>query len=77
MFGEQFAGICRKYIGRLNQARGVMTGDPLRAAAGRRAWILEMAQQERIAARKESERQLKDFQRCNRNWYPGSAIEIV
>ena len=69
MNGEQFAGICRQFAGRLNEAWGELTGDPLRSAAGRRDQIFGKAQQRSGIAKEESARQLSDFLTRNRDWY--------
>jgi len=69
MNGERFAGICRQFAGRINETWGELTGDPLRAAAGRRAQIFGKAQQRSGTAKEESTRQLRDFLHRNRNWH--------
>lgn len=69
MNGEQFAGICRQLAGRMSETWGELTGDPLRAAAGRRAQIFGKAQQRSGIAKEDSARQLRDFLTRNRDWY--------
>ncbi len=66
---EQFAGICRQVAGRMNETWGDLTGDPLRAAAGRRAQIFGKAQQRGGIAKEDSARQMSDFLHRNRNWH--------
>ena len=68
MNGEQIVGICRQFAGRMNETWGELTGDPLRAAAGRRAQIFGKSQQRSGIAKEESLRQLRDFLQRNRNW---------
>ncbi len=69
MNGERFAGICRQFAGRMNETWGELTGDPLRAAAGRRSQMFGKAQQRSGIAKEDSERQLRDFLHRNRNWH--------
>ena len=66
---EQCAGMWRQFAGRLNETWGELTGDPLRAAAGRRAQISGRAQQRSGLAKEISERELNDFLIRNRDWY--------
>ena len=69
MNGERFAGICLQFAGRMNETWGELTGDPLRAATGRRAQIFGKAQQRSGIAKEDSARQLRDFLIRNRDWY--------
>lgn len=69
MNGERFTGICMQFAGRMYETWGELTGDQLRAAAGRRAQIFGKVQQRSGVAKEESERQLKDFLLRNRNWH--------
>jgi uncharacterized protein YjbJ (UPF0337 family) len=69
MNGERFEGICRQFAGKINESWGELTGDPLRAAAGKRAQIYAKAQQRRGIAHEESRRQLKEFFHRNRHWH--------
>ena len=69
MNGERFVGICRQFAGRMNESWGELTGDPLRAAAGRRAQILGRVQERSGIAKEESARQMRDFLTRNREWY--------
>lgn len=66
---ERFAGICRQLAGRINQAWGELSNDPLRAADGRRDQIIGRTQQDSGTAQEEYARQLKDFRTNNRNWH--------
>lgn len=66
---ERYAGIWRQIAGRINETWGEVTGDPLRAAAGRRAQIYGKAQQRSAIAKERSNLQLRDFLHRNRNWY--------
>lgn len=66
---ERFAGICKETMGRMNEAWGELTGDPQRAADGRRAQIAGAAQKRKGHSREESARQLRDFLQRNRNWH--------
>lgn len=66
---EQFKGICKHAAGRMNEVWGELTGDPQRAAHGRRAQIAGTAQMHKGHAREESARQLREFLRRNRNWH--------
>ena len=68
MNGEQFGGICQQLAGRVNEARGKLTDDPLRAAAGRRAQIFGKAQQRSGIVKEEAARQLRNFLNSHRNW---------
>jgi uncharacterized protein YjbJ (UPF0337 family) len=69
MNGERLAGICRQFAGRMNAAWGELTGDPVRAAAGRRGQIVGKTQQRSGIARQQSARQLREFLHRNRNWH--------
>ena len=69
MNGEQFAGICRQWAGQLSEMWGELSGDPLRAAAGRRAQVFGRAQQRNGIAKEDSARQMRDFMNRNRDWY--------
>lgn len=69
MNGQRFAGICLQLAGRLNQAWGELSGDPLRVAAGRRAQIIGKAQQVGAIEQEAAARQLRDFQEHHRNWH--------
>lgn len=69
MTRERFAGICQQFAGTINETWGELTGDPLRAAAGRRARIYGKAQRRNALAKEESTRQLRDFLHRNRNWH--------
>ena len=69
MNAERFAGICRQFAGRMNEVWGELTGDPVRAAAGKRAQIFGKAQQRSGIAKEDSARQLRDFLTRNRHWY--------
>ncbi len=66
---ERFAGICRQFAGNLNESWGELTGDPLRAAAGRRGQAVGRAQQRSGLTREQSEREMDDFLTRNRDWY--------
>ena len=66
MNGEQVAGICRQVAGRMNELWGDLTGDPLRAAEGRRRQIVGKTQQRSGIAHEEAARQLRDFLHRNR-----------
>ena len=69
MNGEQFAGVCRQFVGRMNETWGDLSGDPLRTAAGRRAQIFGKAQERSGIAKEDSARQLREFLHRNRNWH--------
>lgn len=66
---ERFTGICKQAAGRLNEVWGELTGDPLRAADGRRAQIAGVAQQRKGWSREESAHQLREFLQRNRHWH--------
>lgn len=66
---ERYAGICQQFAGRISETWGELTGDPLRAAAGRRAQIYGKAHQRNAIAKAESNLQLRNFLHRNRNWY--------
>lgn len=66
---ERFTGICMEISGRLYEAWGDATGDPMRAAEGRRTQILAMARQRKAFEREQSARQLREFLQRNRNWH--------
>lgn len=65
---ERFTGICKQAAGRMNEVWGELTGDPLRAADGRRAQIAGAAQKRTGLFKEESARQLHDFLQRHRNW---------
>ena len=69
MNDERFVGICRQFAGKMNEKWGEWTGDPLRAAAGRRMQMFARAQQRSGLAKEESEREMNDFLTRNRDWY--------
>lgn len=69
MNGERFVGICQQFEGWMNETWGEWTGDPLRAAAGKRARIFGKARQRSGIAKEDAERQLRDFLDRNRNWH--------
>lgn len=69
MNAERFAGFCLQFAGKMNQAWGELTGDGLRATAGRRDQIIGKAQQDAGIAQEAAKRQMRDFQHHNRNWY--------
>lgn len=66
---ERFEGICLQFAGRIGEAWGELTGDPVRAAAGRRAQMFGKARQRSGIAKEDSARQLRDFLTRNRDWY--------
>lgn len=68
MNGERFEGICQQLAGKMNEARGELTGDPLRVAAGRRAQFFGKAQERSGIVKEESARQLRNFLDSHRNW---------
>ena len=65
---ESFGGILRQFAGKMNEARGELTGDYFRSAAGRQAQIAGKVQQCRSADREASEQQLQSFLRGHRDW---------
>ncbi|MCK9381998.1 MAG: CsbD family protein [Sulfuritalea sp.] len=69
MNGKRFAGIWLQLAGRVNQAWGELTDDPLRETAGRRDQVTGKTQQAGAIAQEAAARQLRDFQHDNRNWY--------
>lgn len=69
MNGERFEGICLQLAGKMNEAWGDLTGDWLRATAGRRDQIVGKARQASGIEQEQAARQLKDFQHTNRNWH--------
>jgi len=69
MNAQRFEGICRQFAGMLTQAWGELSGDSLRADAGRRDRIFGKTQERSGIAIEESARQLKDFLQRNRNWH--------
>ena len=64
----RFAGAWQQLAGRMIEACGILAGDPLRAAAGRHLQGAARARQRRAVAHEESDRELRDFLRRNRNW---------
>ena len=68
MNAERLVGICRQIAGRMNETWGELSGDPLRAAAGKRAQVFGRVQERSGIAREESARQLRDFLHRNRRW---------
>lgn len=69
MNSERFVGICRQFAETMNEAWGELTGDPQRAAHGRRGQMVGKTQQRNGIAKEESARQLRDFLHRNRHWH--------
>lgn len=65
---ERFKGIVRQFAGKINEVTGNLAGDPVRAATGIRAQRLGKAEQLRAVENEKSERQLRSFRHCHRNW---------
>ena len=65
---EQFAGICRQFSGKINEAWGELAGNPQRATAGRQSQIAGKTQQRNGLSNEESARQLREFLHRNRKW---------
>ena len=66
---QQIAGIGQQIAGKLKETWGELTGDPLRAAAGRHGQIAGKAEQLSGIEKEQSARQLQDFLHHNRNWH--------
>jgi uncharacterized protein YjbJ (UPF0337 family) len=65
---DRLAGICVQFRGRLKEHWGILSADPMIAAAGRRDRIAGRIQEQRGSAKERTERELKDFFARNRNW---------
>lgn len=66
---EQLTGICRQFVGKIRQIRGVWTGDPIEESIGRREQVSGKSQQDNGIACEQADRQLKEFHEQHRNWY--------
>ncbi len=65
---DRMAGVCVQFKGRLKECWGILSADPMIAAAGRRDRIAGRIQEQRGVAQERTERALKDFHARNRNW---------
>ena len=65
---DRLAGICVQFKGRLKEHWGILSADPMIAAAGRRDRIAGRIQEQRGYAQERTDRALKDFLARNRNW---------
>ena len=65
---ERWLGICKQFMGRVQERWGALTGDPFAIDAGVRNQLLGRIQEQRGSAQEESDRQLTDFVKRNRNW---------
>ncbi len=65
---DRWTGRLKQLGGGLKERWGVLTGDPLMVAAGRRASHEGKVQEQWAAARQAADRQLKEFTHRNRNW---------
>lgn len=66
---DRVQGSCRQIGGRLKEFWGVLSDDPVIAAAGRRDRLAGRVQERRGISRQHADRQLDDFMRRNRNWW--------
>lgn len=65
---DRMAGVCVQFKGRLKEYWGILSADPMLAAAGRRDRIAGRIREQRGVAQERTERALKDFHTRNRNW---------
>jgi uncharacterized protein YjbJ (UPF0337 family) len=65
---DRLTGICTQFKGRLKETWGILSVDPLIAAAGRRDQRAGWIQEQRGIGKEETDRALKDFVARNRNW---------
>jgi len=65
---DRLVGICVQFRGRLKESWGIISVDPMIAAAGRRDRIAGRVQEQRGFAKEKTERALKEFLARNRNW---------
>ena len=66
---ERFEGICMQLGGTLKQQWGRLTGDPRTVASGASDRFAGRILEQRGRSARESQRQLADFMRRNRNWW--------
>jgi len=64
---DRLYGICMQFRGKVKQKWGAMTGDVGAVAAGTRDRLFGGIQEQRGISKRESEQQLDDFMRRNRN----------
>lgn len=65
---DRLAGVCVQVKGRLKECWGILSADPMIAAAGRRDRIAGRIQEQRGFAKERTDRALKEFLARNRNW---------
>ena len=66
---ERVEGICMQLGGTLKQQWGRLTGDPRTVDSGRSDRFAGRILEQRGLSAQESQRQLTDFMRRNRNWW--------
>ncbi|MGA8004639.1 MAG: hypothetical protein WCA17_00925 [Burkholderiales bacterium] len=64
----RFYGICRQLSGTVTERWGMLTGNPLAVAAGRRDRLTGRIEAQRGALKQQADRQLADFISRNRGW---------
>jgi uncharacterized protein YjbJ (UPF0337 family) len=67
---QRLAGICRQLGGRAKSSWGNFTGNPFAVAAGARDQLAGRIQERHGASKERAARELADFFKRNRNWYP-------
>jgi uncharacterized protein YjbJ (UPF0337 family) len=65
---DQIEGSLRQVTGKVKERWGMLTGDPVGAAGGRRDQLAGKVQMRRGISNQLAARQLKDFMYRNRNW---------
>lgn len=65
-------GNWKQFSGRLKEQWGRLARDPERVLAGRRDQIAGRALERYGISKEQSARQLRDFLKRNRNWYPSN-----
>ena len=66
---DRLLGICMQVRGTVKQQWGAMTDDAGAVAAGTRDRLFGSIRERRGISQRESDQQLRDFMRRNRNWW--------
>ena len=66
---DRIHGICMQFGGNLKEQWGKLTRDPFAVAAGKNDRFAGRVLEQRGIAAQESDRQLEEFMRRNRNWW--------
>ena len=65
---DRLEGICKQVGGRLTECWGVLNGDPLAAAVGKRERLAGRIQEQRGISKQAADRQIEEFRNRNRDW---------